>query len=64
MSEHVAKVLEMTRLEAGAIELERDWHALGEIAGAVLRRLAERLARTRSWSSCRTTCRWCASMRR
>src|SRR2546423_2176322 len=44
MSEHVAKVLQMTRLETGAIELERDWDSLGEIAGAVLRRLADRLA--------------------
>jgi two-component system sensor histidine kinase KdpD len=44
MSEHVAKVLQMTRLETGAIELERDWAALGEIAGSVLRRLGERLA--------------------
>jgi two-component system sensor histidine kinase KdpD len=44
MTELVAKVLEMTRLEAGGIAPARDWHALGEIAGAVLRRLAERLA--------------------
>jgi len=40
----VAKVLEMTRLEAGGIALERDWHALAEITGSVLRRLADRLA--------------------
>lgn len=44
MSERVAKLLEMTRLEAGAIELERDWDSLAEIAGAVLRRLADRTA--------------------
>jgi two-component system sensor histidine kinase KdpD len=44
MSEHVAKVLQMTRLETGAIALERDWAELGEIVGAVLARLAERLA--------------------
>ncbi len=44
MGDLVAKVLEMTRLEAGGIALERDWHALGEITGSVLRRLAERLA--------------------
>jgi two-component system sensor histidine kinase KdpD len=44
MAELVGKVLEMTRLEAGGIALARDWHALGEIAGAVLARLAERLA--------------------
>jgi two-component system sensor histidine kinase KdpD len=44
MSEQVAKVLQMTRLETGAIELERDWDSIGEIAEAVLRRLRERLA--------------------
>jgi two-component system, OmpR family, sensor histidine kinase KdpD len=44
MGELVAKVLDMTRLEAGGIALARDWHSLAEIAGAVLRRLAERLA--------------------
>ena len=44
MSEHVAKVLQMTRLETGAIHVERDWTALAEIVGSVLARLAERLA--------------------
>jgi len=44
MSERVTKVLEMTRLETGAIEPERDWDSLDEIVGAVLRRLAERTA--------------------
>ena len=44
MAQLVANVLEMTRLEAGAIALNRDWHALGEIAGSVLRRLRDALA--------------------
>ena len=44
MSDLVTKLLQMTRLENGAIALERDWHALDEIAGAVLRRLKDRLA--------------------
>src|SRR5687768_8203721 len=44
MSELVTKVLQMTRLESGAIRLERDWGSLNEIAEAVLRRLRERLA--------------------
>lgn len=44
MSEQVAKVLQMTRLETGAIKLDRDWIAVSEIAGAVLSRLAGRLA--------------------
>jgi two-component system sensor histidine kinase KdpD len=43
MSEHVAKVLEMTRLEAGAIELSRDWTALPEVVAGVLARLQARL---------------------
>src|SRR5687767_9056951 len=44
MSERVSKVLQMTRLESGAIALQRDWSSLGELAGAVLARLRERLA--------------------
>lgn len=44
MSEHVAKVLQMTRLEMSAIKLDRDWASLGEIVGAVLARLSERMA--------------------
>lgn len=44
MSEHVAKVLQMTRLEMSAIKLDRDWVSLSEIVGAVLARLGERLA--------------------
>jgi two-component system sensor histidine kinase KdpD len=43
MGELVGNVLEMTRLEAGAIALNRDWHAIAEITGSVLRRLEERL---------------------
>jgi two-component system sensor histidine kinase KdpD len=43
MADLVTNVLEMTRLEAGTIALERDWHALGEIAGSVLHRLHKRL---------------------
>src|SRR6267378_1576268 len=39
----VGNVLEMTRLEAGAIALNRDWHSMSEIAGSVLRRLQDRL---------------------
>ena len=43
MGELVGNVLEMTRLEAGVIALNRDWHAIGEITGSVLRRMEERL---------------------
>ena len=44
MSEHVAKVLQMTRLETEAIELDRDWTSIAEVAASVLRRHGERLA--------------------
>ncbi|HEX9301130.1 MAG TPA: DUF4118 domain-containing protein [Casimicrobiaceae bacterium] len=47
MSEHVAKLLQMTRLESGAIKVKRDWATLSEIAGSVLRRLSERMAEHR-----------------
>jgi len=45
MSQLVANVLEMTRLEAGGIAPSLEWHSLGEIVGAALLRLRERLAR-------------------
>lgn len=47
MSERVAKLLQMTRLETGGIKLERDWDSIADIAGASLARLRERMARHR-----------------
>ncbi len=44
MSELVAKVLQMTRLESGGLTLARDWCSIGEIAASVVRRLKPRLA--------------------
>ena len=44
MSERVNKVLQMTRLETGAMKVTRDWASLSEIAGSALTRLAERMA--------------------
>lgn len=44
MSEHVAKILQMTRLETGAIKVDRYWAALGEIVGSVLARLDQRMS--------------------
>ena len=35
----VNNLLEMTRLESGAVEVKRDWHSLEEIIGAALTRL-------------------------
>lgn len=43
MSERVSKVLQMTRLETGALRIERDWASVEEIVGAVLERLRDRL---------------------
>jgi two-component system sensor histidine kinase KdpD len=40
----VQNLLEMTRLESGALELRKDWHPVEEIIGAALGRLGRRLA--------------------
>lgn len=40
----VQNLLEMTRLESGALHLQRDWHPVEEIVGAALRRLGKHLA--------------------
>jgi len=39
----VQNLLEMTRLESGALHLRRDWHPLEEVVGAALGRLARDL---------------------
>jgi two-component system sensor histidine kinase KdpD len=44
LSEHVAKVLQMTRLDAGAIALDRDWTDLNDVVTSVLKRLHAQLA--------------------
>jgi two-component system sensor histidine kinase KdpD len=44
MAERVTKVLQMTRLETGAIQIDRDWASVGEIASSALGRMSERLA--------------------
>jgi len=43
----VHNLLEMTRLEAGALRVQREWHPLEEIVGAALGRLARRLGTRR-----------------
>ena len=43
----VQNLLEMTRIESGAVQLSRDWHSMEEIVGAALRRLGKRLAERR-----------------
>jgi two-component system sensor histidine kinase KdpD len=39
----VGNLLEMTRLQSGAVELRRDWHSIEELVGASLNRVDERL---------------------
>lgn len=43
----VQNLLEMTRLESGALDLRRDWHPLEEVVGAALGRLARGLGNRR-----------------
>ena len=43
----VQNLLEMTRLESGALTLRRDWHPVEEVVGAALGRAAKRLASRR-----------------
>ena len=40
----VQNLLEMTRLESGALQLHREWHPLEEVIGAALSRLGKKLA--------------------
>lgn len=40
----VRNLLDMTRLEAGAVQLQKDWHPIEEIVGAALTQLEGRLA--------------------
>ncbi len=44
MSSLVNNILDMARLDAGAVELNKQWYPLEEIIGAVLTRLQKRLA--------------------
>jgi two-component system sensor histidine kinase KdpD len=43
----VQNLLEMTRLESGALKLRREWHAMEEVVGAALRRCASALGSRR-----------------
>jgi two-component system sensor histidine kinase KdpD len=40
----VQNLLEMTRLESGAVQLRKEWHPLEEVVGAALSRLGKQLA--------------------
>ncbi len=43
MSEIISNVLDLMRFEAGEVKLRRDWHAVDDLLGTALGRLAERL---------------------
>ena len=43
MSEIISNVLDLMRFEAGEVKLRRDWHAVDDLVGTALGRLAERL---------------------
>lgn len=47
LSRLVNNLLEMTRLESGAVQVRREWHPLEEIIGAALTRLDRTLGRRR-----------------
>src|SRR5213593_1172499 len=47
----VQNLLEMTRLESGALQLRKEWHPLEEVIGAALNRLGKRLADRRVTTS-------------
>jgi len=47
MSELTANVLDMARLETGAVQLNRQWHPFEEVVGVVLERLCGRLEERR-----------------
>jgi two-component system sensor histidine kinase KdpD len=39
----IRNLLDMTRLESGAVQVQKEWHAMEEIVGAALARLDDRL---------------------
>jgi len=43
----VTNLLDMARLQAGTVQLKRDWHAIEEVVGSALRQMTEPLARYR-----------------
>ena len=47
----VQNLLEMTRLESGALQLHREWHPLEEVIGAALSRLGKKLSGRRVHTS-------------
>ncbi len=47
MSDVMAKVLDLARLQAGATRVKAEWHSVEEVIGAALSRLASKLVRHR-----------------
>ena len=62
MTRLIGNLLDMVRVESGALAVRREWHVLEEVVGAALARAEERLAGRRVTTGYRATCRWCRSM--
>ena len=64
LNRFIANLLDMTKLESGAVVPNAALHDVSEIVGSALRRAAKILAQSpRSSSSLRPTCRWSNSTR-
>jgi two-component system sensor histidine kinase KdpD len=44
LNRQIRNLLDMTRLESGTVKVNKDWHSLEEVIGAVLNRLEHRLS--------------------
>ena len=64
MNALVNNLLDMARLEAGEVQLNRQWQPLEEVVGSALQSHGRRRCAARPVTSrCRTTCRCCTSTR-
>jgi len=55
-------LLDMMRIEAGAVQLSKEWHPVDEVVGAALSRLEGRLHDHIVNTSFPADLRWCSSM--
>ena len=63
MSTLVGNLLDMARIESGAVKLNLQWQPFEEVVGTALHAARGMLQRHRSRCGCRATCRWSTSMR-
>ena len=61
MTRLIGNLLDMVRVESGALAVRREWHVLEEVVGAALVRAEERLAGRPVTTGCPAICRWCRS---